>query len=179
MRTDERISRIAVLSRRLRWAIRSIAALLVLATAVILIGVGSGSFATVRLNFHGVELPIEQIPLEGRLLLLACFAPLFGLVLVLLWQCDRLLRLYERGVIFSAENARIIRRCGQITLALAVVDTIVAPLAALVMVSNGAADVDVSIDVNIGLLLAGVGILVVGHVMSLGAEMAEESALTI
>ena len=89
------------------------------------------------------------------------------------------MRLYEQDQIFGPSNAKLIHQCGKLLVALAVVNTIASPVAQALGVAMGLADNDISIEPQLGLFLIRFAIIVVGHIMSLGAEMAEERALTI
>ena len=64
-------------------------------------------------------------------------------------------------------------------MALAIANTIAPPVAQAIGAGLGLVVDDISIDPRLGLLSIGIAIIVVGHVMSLGAEMAEDRALTI
>ncbi len=172
----ERIRRIAVLSRRLRWAIWIGLALLIVVVFAAVIGIGFG--VSTNLSLEGNTVALEKLAVGERLLILLLLSPMFVLGGWLIWSWDRLLALYQRGVIFSADNAAIIRRCGQLIIALAIVDTVVMPLGVMVL-ARALPDTHVAVEPNLGLLLVGVGIIVVGHVMSLGADMAEEASLTV
>lgn len=179
METDRHLERITTLSRRLRLAVRAIAALLVIALIVVAVNLGTGT-PIVSIDLGGTKVALEEVrgPMV-RVVLVAVVLPIFGLVAWLLWQTDQLLGLYERGQVFATESGRRIRRCGQILVALAVIDTFLVPLLLLMASQAGGVVDDISVDVNLGLFLGGFFVIVVGHVTSLGAEMAEDQALTI
>tara|TARA_A100001037_G_C15021659_1_gene576613 strand:- start:207 stop:776 length:570 start_codon:yes stop_codon:yes gene_type:complete len=181
--TDARIARSAVLSRRLRWVVWGLLGICGLAALIVLVmvtGAGgeAGSFriggenANINIALDGVSGPV-------RLLLIAPFLPSGLLVLAVLWATEKLLRLYEQDQIFGPSNAKLIHQCGKLLVALAVVNTIASPVAQALGVAMGLADNDISIEPQLGLFLIRFAIIVVGHIMSLGAEMAEERALTI
>ena len=174
-----------MLSRRLRWGIWAIVGVLAVAVfAVLLIasGVvgGSGQLSIWEGTINvGSEMPLDDVPWRGRLLLMALFAPSLTILLAVLRLADRLLQLYEEGQIFSTRNARIIHQGGKLLVALAAINTIAYPVAQAVAMRFGVRHGAVSIEPELGLLFVGVAIIVVGHFMSLGGEMAEDTALTI
>lgn len=175
MKTDQRVARIATLSRRLRRAVWGVAGLIVLALALML-AIGFGE-ATIRIGDETLDL--AQLPQGAILALVIVWFP--GAVIVgwLLFLSDRLLALYERGEIFGVANARIIGTAGRLIAAVAILGSLERPLAAW-WVSRFDVPVETwSFEPQLGTFLIGVGIIVVGHVMSLGAEMAEEQSLTI
>lgn len=178
METDGHLERITTLSRRLRLAVRAIAALITIALMVVVFNLGSGTYVA-SIDISGTSIPLEAIQGSARLVLLGGVLPFFGIVVWLLWQTDRLLGLYERGQVFAAECGRRIRRCGQALVALAVLDTVVAPLLVLLASRAGSLEGEIALEPSLGLFLGGFFVIVVGHVTGLGAEMAEDQALTI
>lgn len=180
---NQRLQRIRTLSRRLRWAVRAIVVIVVVAVLLVLLGIGGDS---AHLDLGGTRIDISGTGVGFRLLLLVCIAPAVAVVLALLHQTDRLLGLYQAGTVFAPENGQRIRRSGQLLMVLAVLDTITGPLLAAMALSRFGAGIiesaqiaDVSLDLNIGLFLAGVFVVVIGHVMAVGSELAEDQALTI
>lgn len=173
----QRLRRIAVLSRRLRRALRIAAVFIALALCAAVLGTlfGGDDF---QLRVGEVSAPAGGVSIASRMLVLSLLAPLVVLGGWLLWCWDRLLRLYEAGVVLGAENGALIRRCGQLVIGLAVADTVVIP-ACMWVLSSAAGEGQLTLDPNLGLLFVGCGVVVVGHVMTLGAEMAEEASLTI
>jgi len=178
MKTDQHLERITTLSRRLRFALRVILVLALVALVTVLFGLGSGA-GTATVDIGGAKIDLGRVPGAGWLLVFGLIVPFFAVVLALLYQADRLLGLYQRGQIFAAENGHRIRRAGQLLIALWVLEIIVVPLVMLVANRVGPGLEEVSIDVDLGLLLAGIFVIVIGHVMSIGAELAEDQALTI
>lgn len=178
MNNGHHMERITTLSRRLRFAVRGIGVLLGLGMVVVLFAVGSGAVGG-SMDIGGTKISLDEVRGPVRLALLGVVVPFFGLVAWLLWQTDRLLGLYARGQVFAPESGRLIRRCGQVLVALAVVDTVLGPLLLLVASQVGGVVEDISVDVNLGQFLGGFFVIVVGHVTSLGAEIAEDQALTI
>lgn len=183
MQTDERIARIAVLSRRLRWVVWSLLGLSGLTALIVLVMVTglAGDAASFRIGGDAMDINLSLDGVSGprRLLLIAPFTPSALIVVAVLWLADRLLRLYEQGEIFTPANAHIIHQCGKLLVALAIANTLASPAALAIGAGLGLASDDISIDLQAGLLLIGVAIIVVGHIMSIGAEMAEDRALTI
>ncbi|MDP6582384.1 MAG: DUF2975 domain-containing protein [Vicinamibacterales bacterium] len=184
METDERIARIKVLSRRLRWVVWGTAALCGFAVVVtLLIATGlpvDGASISIGGDFVGDnQLPLDQVSGPGRFLLALPFLPSMVIVFAVLRLGDRLLKLYEQGKIFGAANARIIHQSGKLLVALALVNAVASPIAQAIGAGSGLPIDDISIDLQTGLLLIGVAIIFVGHIMSIGAEMAEDRALTI
>lgn len=180
MKTDQYLERITTLSRRLRLAVRAVAVLAGIALIFVVFSLGSGAGTDrITVDLGGTKVALEEMQGPGRLVLLGVVLPFFGLVAWLLWQTDRLLGLYERGQVFAPESGRRIRRCGQVLVALAVLDTVVSPLLLLLPALPGAADGQITVEPNLGLFLGGFFVIMVGHVTGLGAELAEDQALTI
>jgi len=175
MNTDRRVARIAALSRRLRRTVWAVAGLVAVAIALML-AIGFGE-ATIRVGDQTLDL--DQLPGGAILALVVVWLPAAVVIGWLLLLADRLLALYERGEIFAVDNARIIGTAGKLIAALAVLGSFERPLAAWWVAQYGVAVESWSFEPRLGTFFIGVGIIVVGHVMSLGAEMAEEQSLTI
>ena len=175
MRPDLRIAHIAILSRRLRRGLWATLGIVVLGTALL----AASGHATARFDFGSTHLDWDEMAGPARVVAIVCVSPMLAVLIGLLVMADRLLALYERGEVFGVENARVIRRSGQLLVVLAVIRTLTGPIAAWSIERAGQPVESFSIEPEVGLFLVGVGIIVVGHVMSLAADMAEESSLTI
>jgi hypothetical protein len=175
VRKGERIAHIATLSRRLRRAIWTLAGLAVLGIAIVLL-LGYGE---AWIMFGEVKLKTADLSAGAATVLAVCWMPAAIMIGWLLCLAHRLLALYERGVIFGSENARIIGTSGRLIVALAVFDTVMPPIASWALTQVGIPISTWSMEPRFGLFFIGIGIVVVGHVMSLGAEMAEDQSLTI
>jgi len=175
MQTDQRVAHVATLSRRLRRTVWVVAGLVVLAIALLL-AIGFGE-ATLRIGDQTLDL--GQLPGGAILALVVVWFPAAVIIGWLLFLADRLLALYERGEIFGVDNARIIGTAGKLIVALAIFGSLERPLAAWWVSRFGVAVESWSFEPQLGTFFIGLGIIVVGHVMSLGAELAEEQSLTI
>ncbi|NKB89483.1 MAG: DUF2975 domain-containing protein [Acidobacteria bacterium] len=173
MNNSSHLQRIAALSRGLRWVIWFFLAVTVI-TTVFVIAIPSTN-GMIRVGLADDEAPLGTVGLRERLTIVAVMAPAIAIWLGLFWTCERLFALYERGVVFERRNAQLIRRLGQLVIGLGVVY-----LAQPFLVSSliDRAHVEVSTG-TLGVIAIGAGVIAVGHVMSLAAEMAEESELTV
>jgi len=167
------LARIALLSRRLRWVVWFVLGSIAIVTAAILLLPSSGGAMSIGLGDD--EAPLAATSFGTRVAVLLAMTPALLIWVGLLWRCDRLLRLYERGVVLARDNAIIIRELGQLIMALSVVRALQPFLTSLF---TGFDNLEVGV-APFGLFAIGVGVVVIGHVMSLGAEMAAESELTI
>ncbi len=184
MQTDERMARIKLLSRCLRWVVWATGALCGFAVVVTLLLASGLELDGASISVGGDlvgnnRLPLEQVSRQGRFLLALAFLPSMVIVIAILRLGDKLLKLYEQGQIFGAANARIIHQCGKLLVALSLVNAVASPIAQTIGSAAGLPIDDITVDLQTGLLLLGVAIIFVGHIMSIGAEMAEDRALTI
>lgn len=175
MRQNDRIAHIARLARRLRYGIRTV---VVLALVAVVVAVVNGQ-PTAQFVMGSLRLKVAEMSAATLGVLLLTMLPVIVIVAWLVWLCDRLLALYERGEIFSRANAALILRAGKLVVALSVVGSVLQPLAAWSISRTGVLVETWTFEPRLGTLFIGLGIVVVGHVMSLGAEIAEDQELTI
>jgi hypothetical protein len=175
MSQDARIAHIATLARRLRYGIWALVGITTLAILVLVVE----GIATAQLVLGSVRLEMSDVSGATAAVVAAATLPLLALFGWLAWLCDQLLALYQRGEIFGRANAELILRAGKLIVALSVMASVIEPLAGWALSKVGAPIESWSFEPRVGTLLIGLGIVVVGHVMSLGAEMAEDQELTI
>ncbi len=177
---DRRLASIRTLSRRLRLALRALIGLLVLAAAAVIVSLVLGlEMVKPMVEVAGTRIPVED--LTGRdvavLILLVC--PGAFLVGAILYQYERLLALYEDGVILAAENAMRIRRAGQLMVVLGVLGPVLGVLAGIFAALFGSTHATLELGTEVSLLLAGVANIVIGHVMSIACDISADADLTI
>ena len=173
MHDTARLRTIAILSGRLRWVVWFFLAVLALTTVAVAVAPTAGGL--VLIGPTDAEVPLEQAPYSDRATVLGLLAPFVIGWLGVLWCCERLLVLYQHGTVLARANGRRIRQIGSWLLAIAAV-RVLQPFVAAFFISGY--HVRLSTD-SLGFAAVGVGVIIVGHVMYLAAEVAEESELTI
>ncbi len=177
---DPRLVSITTLSRRLRWALLGAIGLL----AVVLLGVAVAlalglDIGTAHVDFTGTRVPIEDVEAPDVILLLVLVCPGLAVVGAILYQYERLLALYERGTILTADNAMRIRRAGQLMVVLGVFGPIFSLATGIVAARLGWGLSIWELKLDPSLLLAGVANIVIGHVMSIACDISVDADLTI
>ena len=182
-----RVLRVRVLSRRVRIAFWGLIGFILAFSAISLVltlfGIsgwsatwreGSYDFFSVRVDFRLIE--------GWRELPLTVLAGLpFAISLAVVWQLDRLLAAYQKGVILTVRNALRIRRVGLLLLAWCVAEVGGGVLVRLLLpaLQLGHAAEPAAMALNTELFLAGCIVLIVGHAMRAASVVAEEAALTV
>ncbi|HHB80570.1 MAG TPA: DUF2975 domain-containing protein [Aliiroseovarius sp.] len=169
--------RIARLSFSLQWLCRG--ALVVLPASMV--GIAILTFrdpATISDYLTGITLLGVPSPGLLGLVLLLAFIPQAA-ALYVLWQLEGLFGLYRRGETLTAAPARRIRAIGHGVVALALLPLVIRPLAGMALsFANppGARQLNVSLSSgDVGLLLAGGLLVVIGWIMGEAVRIAEEN----
>ena len=182
-----RILRVRVLSRRVRIVFWGLIGFLLVFSAIsivlTLLGVSGWSARGYErsYDFSGVSVDFRLIDgwREWPLRVLAGVPVAIGLAVI--WQLDRLLAAYQKGVILTARNALRIRRVGLLLLAWCVAEFCIGLVAGVLVgvLRLGHAAEPHAMALNLEILLAGSIVLIVGHAMRAASVVAEEAALTV
>ncbi len=202
--SDLRMARIAKLSRRLRFVILALL-VVVVASQIIVLAVGELNWAFVwngpedgdaRSYSNSIDTGDSTIPsgFGFRLLALLLMVPWYAVYGGILFEFQRLLALYECGIVLVKENAKRIRMIGLLLLVSPIVDIykesfveflLGVAAKAVEWATDGSGftsvhSLSIKLESDIGVvMLLGVAVIVIGHVMHEAADVAEESALTV
>ena len=182
-----RILRVRVLSRRVRIAFWGLIGFFLAFSAVsmvlILLGVSgwSAGWREGSYDFSGVSVDFRLIDGWRELPFIVLGGVPVAIGLAAVWQLDRLLAAYQKGVILTARNALRIRRVGLLLLAWCVAEFFVGLVAGVLLsvLRLGHAAEPHAMALNLEILLAGCIVLIVGHAMRAASVVAEEAALTV
>ena len=179
-----RVLRVRVLSRRVRLAFWGFLALFsVVSVLLVSVGVDGWTAKTSEraYDFSGVRVDFRLIDGWCELPFFALTAVPVAIGLAVIWQLDRLLAAYQKGVILTAGNALRIRRVGLLLVGWCVAEPCIGVVAVLLVgfLQLGHAVESLAMVFNLPWLLAGCVVLIVGHAMRAASVVAEEAALTV
>ena len=182
-----RVLRVRVLSRRVRLAFWGLIGFFVLfaGVSVLLVSVGVDGWTAKTseraYDFSGVRVDFRLIEGWRELPFFALTAVPVAIGLAVIWQLDRLLAAYQKGVILTAGNALRIRRVGLLLVGWCVAEPCIGVVAVLLVgfLQLGHAVESLAMVFNLPWLLAGCVVLIVGHALRAASVVAEEAALTV
>ena len=182
-----RVLRVRVLSRRVRLAFWGLIGFLALfsVVSVLLVSVGVDGWTAKTseraYDFSGVRVDFRLIDGWRQLPFFPLAAVPVAIGLAVVWQLDRLLAAYQKGVILTAGNALRIRRVGLLLVGWCVAEPGIGVMAGLLVgfLQLGHAVESLAMVFNLPWLLAGCVVLIVGHAMRAASVVAEEAALTV
>ena len=182
-----RVLRVRVLSRRVRIVFWGLIGFVLVGAAIMvplaLLGVGDFTmgWSERTYNFSGARVNFRLITGWRQLPFSALTAVPVAIGLAVVWQLDRLLATYQKGVILTAGNARRIHRVGVLLMSWCAVEAGIGVLARLllgILQLRYAVEWDAFV-IHLEWFLAGFIVLIVGHAMRAASEVAEEAALTV
>lgn len=182
-----RVLRVRVLSRRVRlafWGLIGFLALFSIVSALLAaVGVDGWTWKMREkaYDFSGVRVDFRVIDGWRQLPFFALAAVPVAIGLAVVWQLDRLLAAYQKGVILTAGNALRIRRVGLLLVGWCVAEPGMGVVAVLLVgfLQLGHAVESLAMVFNLPWFLAGCVVLIVGHAMRAASVVAEEAALTV
>ena len=182
-----RVRRVRVLSRRVRIAFWGLIGFFLVGAAIMvplaLLGVDgfSGGWRERSYDFSGARVDFRLISGWREVPFFVLTAVPVAIGVAVIWQLDRLLAAYQKGLILTARNALRIHRVGLLVVSWCVAEVGIGFVVGLLLgaLQLGHAAVHLAIVFNLPLFLAGLIVLIVGHAMRAASEVAEEAALTV
>ena len=182
-----RVLRVRVLSRRVRIVFWGLIGFVLVSAAIMvpLALLGVGDFTMVsrerQYDFSGAQVDFRLISGWRELPFFALTAVPVAIGLAVIWQLDRLLAAYQKGLILTARNALRIRHVGMLVVSWCVAEVGIGFVAGLLLgiLQLGHAAEHRAMVFNLPLFLAGLIVVIVGHAMCAASEVAEEAALTV
>ena len=182
-----RVLRVRVLSRRVRLVFWGFIGFVVVGAVIMvplaLLGVGdfTARWSERAYDFSGVRVDFRLISGWREVPFFVLTAVPVPIGVAVIWQLDRLLAAYQKGLILTARNALRIRRVGLLVVSWCVAEVGIGFVAGLLVgaLQLGHAAVHLAIVFNLPLFLSGLIVLIVGHAMRAASEVAEEAALTV
>ncbi len=131
-------------------------------------------------DIGGVRQACSELPREAVTLAVAAGVGGFALVLVALYRLSRLFGNYSRGEIFTRGSVREIRLLGYLTAAYAVFQVVLF-VTGLTLAASADSEwpQELRFDFSLGPFVIAFFILLLSWVMDVGAELREESELTV
>lgn len=182
-----RVLRVRVLSRRVRIAFWGLIGFFLVGAAIMvplaLLGVDgfSGGWRERTYDFSGARVDFRLVTGWHQLPFSVLTTVPVAIGLAVIWQLDRLLAAYQKGVILTAGNARRIRRVGLLLMGWCAAEVGMGVVARLLLgiLQLGHAAERGAFVLHLEWFLAGFIVLIVGHAMRAASEVAEEAALTV
>ncbi len=182
-----RVLRVRVLSRRVRiafWGLIGfflVGAAIMVPLALLSVDGFNGGWREGTYDFSGARVDFRLVTGWRQLPFSVLTTVPVAIGLAVIWQLDRLLAAYQKGVILTAGNARRIRCVGVLLMSWCAVEAGIGVLARLllgILQLRYAVERDAFV-IHLEWFLAGFIVLIVGHAMRAASEVAEEAALTV
>ncbi len=151
----------------------------ILTPCAVMLNAGTGAWAELLNMPQSIPLDSTQISGGGLLAVLALGSIKPVVYMVAFFLLYKLLGLYRKGIIFTAENVAVIRKIGwalaSIDIAGMIQTLITGPILTLFHISPG----HISVRLEVGFLIVGLFVVLIAYVMDMGRELKEQDSLVI